>query len=98
MPRVSTSGLEPGMITARSVVNGNGMVLLGENTELTAELIDRIKNMNVDTVYVLGTAKPLKPMDELLAEIDSRFRLTRDDPNMDTIRKAAARHAESLYE
>ena len=64
MPRVSPSGLTPGMITARSVVNGNGMVLLGQDTELTAELIDRIKNMNVDAVYVLGTAKPSGSMDD----------------------------------
>ena len=98
MPKLSPSGLEPGMITARSVVNGNGMVLLGENTELTAELIDRITNMDVDTVYVLGTTKPTRPKDEALAEIDSRFRLVGDDPNMAAIRKAVLKHVESLYE
>lgn len=98
MPRVSPSGLQPGMITARSVVNGNGMVLLGENTELTAELVDRIKSMNVDAVYVRGSSKPSGSMDESLAEIGSRFRLSGDDPNLDTIRKAVTRHIESLYE
>ena len=97
MPRVSPSGLEPGMITARSVVNANGMVLLGENTQLTAELIDRIKNMDVDAVYVQGTTRPSKPRDEFLVEIGNRFRLVRDDPNMDTIRKAVLRHIEGLY-
>ena len=97
MPRVSPSELRPGMITARSVVNGNGMVLLGENTELTAELIDRIKSMDVDAVYVQGTVAPSKPRDEFLAEIENRFRLVGDDPNMDTIKKAVRRHIESLY-
>ena len=98
MPKVNPSGLRPGMITQRSVVNGHGMVLLGENTELTAELIDRIKNMDVDTVYVLGTAQPSKSRAEFLAEINSRFRLVGDDPNMETIRKAVSRHVEKLYE
>lgn len=97
MPKLSPSGLEPGMITARSVVNGNGMVLLGENTELTAELIDRIKNMDVDSVYVQGATLPSRPRDEFLAEIESRFRLAGSDPNMDTVRRAVIRHIEGLY-
>lgn len=85
------------MITARSVINANGMVLLGENTELTAELIDRIKDMDVDAVYVRGTTAPSRPKDELLAEIEGRFRLAGNDPNTDMIRKAVTRHIESLY-
>jgi hypothetical protein len=97
VPRLSPSGLKPGMITARSVVNGNGMVLLGENAELTAELIDRIKNMDVDSVYVQGAAAPSKSRDEFLAEIESRFRLAGNEPNMDTIKRAVTRHIEGLY-
>lgn len=97
MPRLSPSGLEPGMITARSVVNANGMVLLGENTELTAELIDRIKNMDVDAVYVQGSTRPQRPREDLIAEIGDRFRRAGDSPNMDTIRKALIRHIETLY-
>lgn len=97
MPRISPSGLTPGMITARPVVNANGMVLLGENTELTTELIDRIKSMEVDAVHVHGTSAPLMPKEALLAEIEGRFRLAGNDPNTDTIRKAVMRHIESLY-
>ena len=98
MPRLIPSSLEPGMITARSVVNANGMVLLGENTELTAELIDRIKNMNVDAVYVLGTTTPDITREEFLADINNRFRLVADSPAMNTIKNAIIKHVESLYE
>ncbi len=58
MPKVNPSGLEPGMVTARPILNGNGMVLLGENTQLTADLIDRIKNMDVDSVYIQTVHAP----------------------------------------
>ncbi len=98
MPKVNPSGLEPGMITARSVVNANGMVLLGENTELTAELIDKIKNMNVDSVYIHGTIKPATSREELLAEVNGHFRLVADNPAMNAIKNAIIKHVESLYE
>ena len=97
MPKIDPGSLEPGMKTAKPVVNTSGMVLLGENTELTTELIDRIKSMEVDAVHVHGTSAPLRPKEALLAEIEGRFRLAGNDPNTDTIRKAVMRHIESLY-
>ena len=98
MSRVSLDGLEPGMRTARPVVNKSGMVLLGEDTELSAELIDRIRNMDVDAVWVHGSSKPSLPLEEMRAAIDSRFRLVVDDPVMTVIKAALVKHIEALYE
>lgn len=98
MPKVTLDNLEPGMKTAKPVVNNTGMVLLGENTELTAELIDRIRNMGVDGVCVHGAARPSKPKEVFLAELDDRFRNVGGDPHMDIVKRAMQIHIEGLYE
>ncbi len=98
MPKIAPDILEPGMKTARPVVNTSGMVLLGENTELTPELINRIRNMQVDGVWIQGLSKPSLPMETALAELDRRFRLVTGQPHMDIIRKAVRKHIEGLYE
>lgn len=98
MSKVTPDSLEPGMKTAKPVVNTSGMVLLGENTELTPELIDRIRNMDVDSVYVQGSSKPPVPIETQLADLDNRFRLVSDAPYMDIIRNAIRKHVEGLYE
>lgn len=98
MSKVTPDSLEPGMKTAKPVVNTSGMVLLGENTELTPELIDRIRNMDVDSVYVQGSSKPPVPIETQLADLDNRFRLVSDAPCMDIIKNALRKHFEALYE
>lgn len=98
MSKVTPGSLEPGMKTAKPVVNTSGMVLLGENTELTPELIDRIRNMDVDGVYVHGSSKPPVPIETLLADLDGRFRLVGEAPYMDIIKNAVRKHVEGLYE
>lgn len=97
MPKVAIDNLKPGMKTAKPVVNNNGMVLLGENTDLTAELIDRIRNMDVDGVYIQGTARPSKSKDEFLSEIEGRFRNVEGDPRMEVIKRSIQIHIEDLY-
>ncbi|HOW55889.1 MAG TPA: hypothetical protein PLR60_14715 [Syntrophorhabdaceae bacterium] len=97
MPKVAIDNLKPGMKTAKPVVNNNGMVLLGENTDLTAELIDRIRNMDVDGVYIQGTARPSKSKDEFLSEIEDRFRNVENDPRMEVIKRSIQIHIEGLY-
>jgi len=98
LSKVTPDSLEPGMKTAKPVVNTSGMVLLGENTELTPELIDRIRNMDVGSVYVQGSSKPPVPIETQLADLDNRFRLVSDAPYMDIIKNAIRKHVEGLYE
>lgn len=98
MPKIVPGNLQPGMKTAKPVVNTSGMVLLGENTELTPELIDRIRNMEVDGVYIQGLSKPSVPVEAALSGLERRFRLVGGEPHMDIIRKAVRKHIEGLYE
>jgi hypothetical protein len=98
VPKIAAGSLEPGMKTAKPVVNTSGMVLLGENAELTPELIDRIRNMEVDGVWIQGLSKPSVPMEDALGDLDRRFRLVAGQPHMDIIRKAVRKHIEGLYE
>ncbi|MHB8111330.1 MAG: hypothetical protein ACYDHW_15000 [Syntrophorhabdaceae bacterium] len=98
MPKTTPDRLLPGMITARSVVNANGMVLLGENTLLTAELIDRIRNMEVEGLFICGSSKPSIPRQTALDDLRRRFELSLDTPAMNIIKSAALKHMESLYE
>jgi hypothetical protein len=49
---------------------------------LTSEIIDRLANLGVDTVWVAGTSENAKPLDVLVAEIDHRFKGHEQDPLM----------------
>ncbi|HVN95987.1 MAG TPA: hypothetical protein VMT62_06130 [Syntrophorhabdaceae bacterium] len=98
MAKLSLDRLETGMKLAKPVQNAAGMVLLGENTELTAELIDRIRGMGIDSVYIQGMTKPAIPMETMLSDLYERFRPVEKEPHMDLIKKALKEHIEGLYE
>ena len=98
MRKISLDGLEPGMRLAKPVLNGNGMVLVSEDTELTDLTIDKLKHMDVDSVYVQGPAEQAKPKEEMLHEFEERFGNAEGAPYMDLIKKAVREHIEGLYE
>lgn len=61
MRKLTPSELEQGMITARPVKTPIGQVLAGEGTEITRQLINRMKLYKVEEVYVQdpnGEAQP----------------------------------------
>jgi hypothetical protein len=74
------------------------MVLLGENTELTVELIDKIKDMGIDSVYIQGMTKPSVPVEVMLSDLDGRFKAVENEPYMDVLKQIFIEHIESLYE
>jgi hypothetical protein len=98
MRKVSSERLTPGMKLARPVCNANGMVLLGENTELTDVLIERVKDMDVGSVYVQGTSQQEVPKDVVLAGLDKRFEGTETEVHMALLRQILREHIEALYE
>ncbi len=98
LSKIAVDDLEPGMKLAKPVENAGGMVLLGEGTELTMELIDRVKNMGAESVYIQGFTKPAVPMETMLAELDKRFSNVEGDPRMDLLKKIFREHIEALYE
>jgi hypothetical protein len=98
LPKTPVNKLEPGMRITRSVLNENGMVLLSENTELTEATIEKLINMDVDGVYVKGSTKPERPKEELLLELDKRFKKVENEPYMGMLKRVLKEHIEGLYE
>ena len=98
MSKIALDKLESGMKLAKPVENSSGMVLLGENTELTVELIDKIKDMGIDSVYIQGMSKPSVPIEVMLSDLDERFKTVENEPYMDVLKKVFKEHIESLYE
>jgi hypothetical protein len=96
--KIALDKLEAGMKLAKPVQNSSGMVLLGENTELTVELIDKIKDMGVDSVYIQGMSKPSIPIEAMLSQLDERFKMVESEPYMDVLKKIFKEHIERLYE
>jgi hypothetical protein len=86
------------MRLGKSVLNENGMVLLSEDTELTDSTIEKLKYMKVDGVHVKGVSKPEKPREEMLRELDERFKKVDGAPCMSLIKKVMQEHIEGLYE
>jgi hypothetical protein len=79
---------EPGMILGRDVCrddNPNSPPICGKGIELTESLLERLKNMGIQSLTVEG--HPVwqegdKSLEELLAELDARFRMVESDPIM----------------
>ena len=97
MPRLTPDNLQPGMILSKPVTNANGVVMLAEGTELTASLIDKIDGMDIEAVFVKGAAQSGPSLEEMMAELDKRFRKVEKAPYMDIIKSAVRGHIEELY-
>jgi hypothetical protein len=98
MPKVPVAKLEPGMKLAKPVTAKNGMVMLGEGTELSATWIERIRDMDITSVFVEGPPIQTIPLEEALANLDARFAGAAGKPYMSMIKKVVKEHIESLYE
>ena len=98
MPKISVSSLEPGMKLAKPITAKNGMVMLGEGTELTETWIERIRDMEIASVFVEGPPVQAVPKEEALANLDARFAQVINKPYMSLIKKITKEHIEGLYE
>jgi hypothetical protein len=98
MGRTAVENIVPGMKLAKPITNQSGMVMLGENTELNPFLIEKIKDMGITSVYIYGVAKTLAPKEEVLAQLDERFRSVETQPYMGQLKKALQDHIEGMYE
>ncbi len=88
--------LKPGAKLAKPVVNDSGMILIGEGTVLKESHIDRLQNMSISSVFVEGTAGPSKTREELLAELDERFKKTEGEPYMLTVKRSFKEYIEGM--
>lgn len=98
MPCINIEKAQPGMILSKPVVNNFGIILMGEGTALTDPIIQKLKNMNISVVHIEGDAKMKKPKEEMLSEVEARFKKTEDKPYMRTIKKLLIKHIERLYD
>jgi len=98
MPKIPLDNIHPGMRLAKPVMNENGMILLNEDTELTDILIERLKGMNLDGVFIKGMSKPSVPKENMLSDIDKRFKMVENEPYMGLLRNILVKHIEGLYE
>ncbi|OPY80399.1 MAG: hypothetical protein A4E65_01509 [Syntrophorhabdus sp. PtaU1.Bin153] len=97
MSKTAVDYLKPGMVLAKAVLNKNGLVMLSEGTELNDFLIEKIRDMEVPGVYVLGMTQPDMPKEEALALLDKRFGGVEEQPYMGLIKQAIEEHIEGLY-
>lgn len=86
------------MKLAKPVLAKNGMVMLGEGTELTETWIERIRDMELSSVFVEGPPIQTIPKEEALAGLEARFACVDGKPHMNTIKKIVKEHIEGLYD
>jgi hypothetical protein len=98
MPKIPSIKLEPGMKLAKPITAKNGMVMLGEGTELNETWIERIRDMDIVSVFIDGPAIQTISKEEALAGLDARFALVEGNPHMNIIKNIVRTHIEGLYE
>jgi hypothetical protein len=97
MKKISNDKLTPGMVLAKPLVGKNGMVVLGEGTELNDRWIERIGDMQLEGIFVEGTAEPLVPMEEMISSLEERFGPVDGKPYMGLLKKIVRNHIEKQY-
>jgi len=82
MRRVVPQELLPDIILAKPVTNTNGLPIVAAGTILDAAIINRLRQMDLPSVYVEGEALDSggKTLAELEVELDHRFRHVVHDP------------------
>lgn len=99
MRRVVPQELVPDMVLAKPVTNANGLPIVAAGTIIDAAMIERLRQMDLPSVYVEGD--PLdssgKTLAELEAELDHRFRHVAHDPIQQLILRALRTHLRTTH-
>ncbi len=97
MAKVAIANLKAGMRLTKPVVNETGMVMFGEGTVLTDQMITKLSNMNISAVFVEGAQQRTKTKDEALREIEQRFARSGENEQMKMLKKVMIEHIEEIY-
>jgi hypothetical protein len=97
LPKISPDRLEAGMKLTKPVLRGD-MVLLSEGTVLTDSWVRRIQDMDIDGVHVDGPSQQSVPKEEMLSQLEQRFKNVEGKPCMGLLKKIMKEHIEGLYE
>jgi len=92
MQRIPLERAGEQMKLAKAVVNDNGITLIGEGTELTRALIERLRNLGIREITVQGHPLKIegeedKPLSLLEKELEDRFRPTQSNPLMRQVKE-----------
>jgi hypothetical protein len=91
MQTIAITLAEPGMIVAEDIMplnKPNGIPVLGQGSPLTAQIIERLKNIGIQSITVAGHPINLpgeETLEQALASLEDRFDSVRNDPYMMTI-------------
>ncbi|MHC1698145.1 MAG: hypothetical protein AB9919_08870 [Geobacteraceae bacterium] len=86
MQRIPISFARPGMLLAKDLVrpeNPTGPAICGKGMELTDSLLERLRNMGIQSLTVQGNPVWMegdKTLEELLQELNHRFSHVDQDP------------------
>lgn len=99
MKRVVITEVLPGMVLAKPVTNATGLPIVPAGAELDQTMIDRLKHLELTSVYVEGDAGTVtgKTLAELEAELEHRFRLVIRDPLQQHILTALRQHLQHTH-
>jgi adenine deaminase len=87
------------MVLAKPVVNANGLPIVAAGTILDAAMIERLRQMELTSVYVEGDALDSggQTLAELEAELDHRFRHVAQDPIQKLILRTLRTHLRATH-
>jgi hypothetical protein len=74
---------EVGMVVAKAIANDRGMTLCAERTPLTEDLIERFRDMEIDSIYIESNKEMTQ--EEYLAlkqKIEKRFSTSSDSKSL----------------
>ena len=80
---ITLENAEVGMVLAKAIANDRGMTLCAEGTPLTEDLIERFRNMEIDSIYVESNREMTQ--EEYLAlkqKIEKRFSASNDSKSL----------------
>ncbi len=99
MKRVVITEVLPDMVLAKPVTNANGLPIIAAGTALDNAMIDRLKRLDLTSVYVEGDAGTVtgKTLAELEAELEHRFRRVIRDPLQQHILAALQQHLQRTH-
>lgn len=93
MQKIPLTLAKAGMVLAKPVLRSNGLVLIGENAELSDAIIQRLIKMEIENVVVQGTPLDLEgvgsgtPYNRILERMDHLFRKYENDQDMALVKK-----------
>lgn len=99
MKRVVITEVLPGMVLAKPVTNANGLPIIATGTALDETMIERLKRLDLTSVYVEGDAGTAagKTLAELETELEHRFRRVIRDPLQQTLLAALRQHLQQTH-